>query len=191
MKAWMKLVLIAMAALAVAGCGTTTLSPDAVLKRQNVGESVIYAQAIRVDPAKEDKGVVAACNGSDGGKFWIGSPASARADWMARVCSRIENPRVRLLHVNYYNHPWTGYEKFNGVLVEPDLDVNPGDIVQLVFSMNDQGLQTAMIRLTRVAAKASAPRSDCYWAGSSMTAAFGSQGVICDGWDYRQQKFAK
>jgi hypothetical protein len=72
--------------------------------------------------------------------------------------------------------------------------IDADDILELSLHISAEGQVTRPGVVTRIARKAkdATKESGCYWdGGKGATTAFIGGGAVCDGWNWRDQKFAK
>jgi hypothetical protein len=75
-----------------------------------------------------------------------------------------------------------------------DLKIETGDIVEVTIELSANGEITRPMPVKRVARKEkdATKASGCWWdAGKWAASAFHNGGAVCDGWNWRDQKWAK
>ncbi len=74
------------------------------------------------------------------------------------------------------------------------MDIEPDDILEYSIATSADGQKIRPDIVKRIARKAkdATKESGCYWdGGKGATTAFIGGGAVCDGWNWRDQKFAK
>jgi len=74
-----------------------------------------------------------------------------------------------------------------------DMDIGVDDILKLTIDVNPDGSYRRPALVEKLVKKDGAKEpADCNWEGGrSATTAFLSGGVVCEGWDWKKQKFAQ
>lgn len=176
------LALAAVAVMGLSGC-TTPLTNAQRLERFDVGESTVYVLVRGVNKNISK----AQCPG----KIEESLSEKGKQVFETTVCKNLDN--LQIVGGFYWTHPRKGIQVISGY--SPiNLDVSPGDIVKISRNIAPDGALDAPMRVVGIARKASevSKESGCYWEGGGMfTNAFVSGGVVCDGWDWKKQKFAQ
>jgi hypothetical protein len=84
--------------------------------------------------------------------------------------------------------------KFMGAYAPVEMKIEPDDILEFSLEISEQGQHTRPNLVKRIARKAkdATKESGCWWdGGKGATTAFKGGGAVCDGWNWRDQKFAK
>lgn len=178
------------ALLGLGGCATS-VTPAKMLTRFEPGVQSLYA----VVPGKttkltDIKDFQKHCGKQD--LLDIGAPSMNT--WTAEnICSDITKWQV--VRGVYQTKAW-GLEglKTMGAYAPVDLKIEADDILELSLEISEQGQHTRPNLVKRIARKAkdATKESGCYWdGGKGATTAFIGGGAVCDGWNWRDQKFAK
>lgn len=190
---------IAVAAVAIAtvalmsGCAIH-FSPESRLERWNAGESrdmslVRGVRSLNVEFAP-------ACNESrlsDAQMKFVHDPAQYLAYLKAEVCPNISEWRA----ISGFTKSDFGKGAILAAgLIRPGLVVDADDIVETSTDLHTDGRAMRPNLVTRVIRKNALKERDpsCYWDGQSgRFDAFATGGVVCpaEGWDWRDQKWAK
>lgn len=191
MKNLRTLALIASTAalLGLGGCSTTSTKEE-MLTLFNPGEQAIYV-VVPGHPKKlnEIKDFDKHC-----GKQDLETVAASYNNWMKmNICSNIT--QWQIVSGVYHTKVW-GMKglKFMGAYAPVDLKIEPNDILEFSAIYSPDGQVTRPAIVTRIARKAkdATKESGCYWdGGKGATTAFIGGGAVCDGWNWRDQKFAK
>lgn len=175
--------------LGMGGCATYTAKD--VLVQFEPGENKVYA----VVPGEPKKLVDIKDFGKRCGTQELGDTADrAYNEWMnINVCATPE--KWQTVATVYLTKVWgTDGLRTMPALAPASFNIERDDILELNFSITDQGRGTRPAIVTRVARKAkdATKESGCYWdGGKGATTAFIGGGAVCDGWNWRNQKFAK
>ncbi len=178
------------ALLGLGGCATP-FTPKDVLAQFEPGEQKLYV----VVPGKpkqltEIKDFTKHC----GKQELPENAATSTNDWMANnICPNID--RWQIVSGVYHTKVWgTKGLKFTGAYAPADWKIEADDILELSQEISDQGQHTRPNLVKRIARKAkdATKESGCWWdGGKGATTAFIGGGAVCDGWNWRDQKFAK
>jgi hypothetical protein len=177
------------ALLGLGGCATYTAKD--VLAQFQPGENKVYA----VVPGASMRLVDIKDFGKRCGNQELGDTADrAYNEWMKiNVCAAPE--KWQTVATVYLTKVWgTDGLRTMPALAPVSFNIERDDILELNFSITDQGRGTRPAIVTRVARKAkdATKESGCYWdGGKGATTAFIGGGAVCDGWNWRDQKFAK
>jgi hypothetical protein len=183
------LILATAALLGLGGCGT--LTPQDMLAQFEPGEQSHYV----VVPGKpkhltDIKDFAKYCGQQDLGA--IGS--SAYNDWMkAHVCNDIS--KWQLVSGVYHTKVWGSKGlKYAAAYAPSNWNIEENDILEFSLNLSKEGKMLRPDIVKRIARKAkdATKESGCYWdGGKGATTAFIGGGAVCDGWNWRDQKFAK
>ena len=120
--------------------------------------------------------------------------AASYNDWMANnICPNIS--QWQIVSGVYQTKVW-GMQglKFMGAYAPVEMKIEADDILEFSQEISNQGQLTRPILVKRIARKAkdATKESGCWWdGGKGATTAFIGGGAVCDGWNWRDQKFAK
>ncbi|MDI9235197.1 hypothetical protein [Limnohabitans lacus] len=176
--------------LGLGGCAGT-YKPKDILTQFNPGEQSIYV-VVPGAPKKltEIKDYAKHC-----GKQELTEIMSSSVNtWTAEnVCPDIAKWQ-RVAGV-YQTKVW-GMEglKTTTALAPSNMHIEADDILEVNLFISRDGLITKPGVVKRIARKAkdATKESGCYWdGGKGATTAFIGGGAVCDGWNWRDQKFAK
>jgi len=188
----------ALATLAVAlfsGCAYN-YSGVQRLERWAPGESKDLALVLAVRPANEAAELAQICKEGTFPSAWKGAfdPQGPALPYvLANVCPSIGEWRfVR----GFVKSDFSRGPMMAAGLVPSGLVVTAEDIVEVSRLLDDKGLPTRPDLVTRVIRKNALKERDptCYWDGQSgRLDGFATGGVVCpaEGWDWREQKWAK
>jgi hypothetical protein len=183
------LVLATAALLGLGGCGT--LTPRDMLAQFEPGEQPLYV-VVPGKPARltEIKDFQKYC-----GKQELPAIVAPSAnEWIARnVCPDIG--KWQLVSGVYHTKVWgTKGLKYTAAYAPADWNIEEDDILELSMDTSKEGQKLRPDIVKRIARKAkdATKESGCYWdGGKGATTAFIGGGAVCDGWHWRDQKFAK
>jgi hypothetical protein len=167
--------------LGLGGCASTN-TPKRNLAAYNVGEQTIYGMVIgRPIPLPQVKGFDR-CGKEP-------TVSSSQNEWSARnVCDQGDKWQyVRVLH-------HTAGMKMLISYAPHDLKLETDDIVEVISELSAEGELTKPALIKRIARKGkdATKASGCWWdAGKWATSQIFHGGVVCDGWNWRDQKWAK
>jgi hypothetical protein len=174
------------ALLGLGGCATT-VSKERVLQLYPVGESTLFG----VVPGKpkrlsEIKDFEKACgkqpNQDEANKFLNDN-----------VCRSLD--KWQIASIVYHTKVWgTEGLKFQAVYAPIEMKIDEDDILEASMMLLPDGRLARPSIVKRVARKAkdATKESGCWWdGGKGATTAFIGGGAVCDGWNWRDQKFAK
>ena len=178
------------ALLGLGGCATN-LKPKDMLAQFEVGEQTVYV----VVPGKPKKltefdGFPKVC-GAQQDETWS---QSANEFMTKHVCNNLE--KWQLVSGVYHTKVFglSGGVKFTPALAASSMDIEADDILEFSVATSSDGQKIRPDIVTRIARKAkdATKESGCYWdGGKGATTAFIGGGAVCDGWNWRDQKFAK
>lgn len=176
--------LISTAALLGLGGCASTVSKERVLQLYPVGESTIYG-VIPGNPRKNLSELKCEPNSSNS--------MEANKYQTDNICPNLQ--KLQLASVVYQTKVW-GVEglKFMPAFASVDLNIEKDDIVEASISVLPTGELGRPMLIKRIARKAkdATKESGCWWdGGKGATTAFIGGGAVCDGWNWRDQKFAK
>jgi hypothetical protein len=177
------------ALLGLGGCGT--LTPNDMLAQFEPGVQNLFV----VVPGKprhlsDIKDFQKYC-----GKQDLPSIAASSANtWVAEnVCSDIS--KWQLVSGVYHTKVWgTKGLKYTVAYAPAEWKIEADDILEFSLEISKEGQHTRPNLVTRIARKAkdATKESGCWWdGGKGATTAFKGGGAVCDGWNWRDQKFAK
>ncbi len=170
-------------ALALGGCGSTPLSAQRIQELFDVGEQVSYMNVTNIN-----KNLVQNyyCKKSESPMI----SEEAKEEGVKRFCGK--EHEYQLVVGAFYNGPVKGV-LFHSVMVPKSVDVGVDDIVKYTMNYNADGKWKRPHIFNAVVKKDGAKEpQDCYWEGGKrMTGAFARGGVVCEGWDWKKQKFAQ
>ena len=161
------------------GC-MATFTPKQNLEQFNVGESKSY---ILVSATNKDLTKIS-CNDESRGKEFLTYVSK-------EICPNLKN--LQIVGGYYHNNPLAIYGiKVISAYAPLSANIEKDDIVELSVLIQEDGSLARPALFSRVARKAKDTGPDCRWeGGKGATSAFMSGGVVCDGWDWKKQKFAK
>ena len=155
-----------------------------MLQLYPVGESTLYG----VVPGSPNKNLVnLKCtpnseNSEEGNKYQS-----------EKICPNLA--KLQLVSVVYHTKLWgTEGLKFMPAYAPIELNIEENDILEASLSVLPNGQLARPLIVKRIARKAkdATKESGCYWdGGKGATTAFIGGGAVCDGWNWRDQKFAK
>lgn len=174
--------LVVAAVVSLSGC-MTPLTRNQLAERFDTGENIIYLHVKGVNknisqapcPRKIEDRL------SENGK-------KVFAD---KLCKNLGN--LQLVAGFYWTHPTKGIQTLSGYSPS-NMDIQRDDIVKVSIPIAADGAIDGPATVVSVARKAKdvSKESGCYWEGGAMfTNAFRSGGIVCDGWDWKKQKFAQ
>lgn len=175
--------LVAAAVVGLSGC-TTPLTKTQLAERFEVGENIIYIHVKGVNKDLSNH----PCPGPNTDKLLS---ETGRNIFATSICNNLKN--LQGVSGFYWTHPRKGIQ-FVGGYAPIGLEVERGDFVKLSQKISANGSVDGPNMVVSVARKAkdASKESGCYWEGGAMfTNAFVSGGVVCDGWDWKKQKFAQ
>ncbi|MBD8051088.1 hypothetical protein [Limnohabitans radicicola] len=188
----------AMATLAVAlfsGCAYNYTGAQR-LERWTPGENKDLALVLAVRPASEAAELAQICKEGTFPSVWKGAfdpQGPALTYVLANVCPSIGEWRfIR----GFVKSDFTKGPIMAAGLIKPGLEVNAEDIVEASKLLDERGQLLRPALVTRVVRKNALKERDptCYWDGQSgRLDGFATGGVVCpaEGWDWREQKWAK
>jgi hypothetical protein len=176
--------LVATAALLGLGGCTTTVSKERVLQLYPVGESTLFG----VVPGKPHKDLANlkcapnSVNSVDFNKYLT-----------ENICPNLGG--LQIVSVVYHTKVW-GMEglKYMPAYAPIEMNIEKDDILEASLSVLPDGQLARPLIVKRIARKAkdATKESGCWWdGGKGATTAFIGGGAVCDGWNWRDQKFAK
>ncbi|WP_396440445.1 hypothetical protein [Limnohabitans sp.] len=172
----------AAALLGLGGCASVN-TPKKNLAWFEAGEQSIYAVvAASPKPMRETKGLSENC-----GKHEGISPLFNKWEEL-NICNQMD--KWQKVATIYHT------EKMKTVFAAAphDLKIETGDIVEVAIELSAEGEPTRPMLVKRVARKEkdATKASGCWWdAGKWAASAFHNGGAVCDGWNWRDQKWAK
>jgi len=183
-----KAIALALAITAMLGMGgcTSITTKEQMLERFEPGESTVYIlnRAIRKNLTREN--ICGQMSQKDAERI---GPDYVRY-YQNEMCPKIET--MQLVSGFYYTHPINGLRMLTA-WSPVEMDIGVDDILKLSLSMNSDGSFKRPAFVEKVVKKDGAKEpGDCNWEGGrSATTAFLSGGVVCEGWDWKKQKFAQ
>lgn len=120
----------------------------------------------------------------------VGQHSQEYKDYVAKeVCPNWQN--LRMFTGYLYTHPFNGIKAITA-LTPTTVNLEKDDIAEVSLLIREDGSPARPALLTRVARKNKDTGPDCRWqGGKGATSSFISGGVVCDGWDWKKQKFAR
>ena len=187
----------AVATVAVAllsGCATH-YSLETALERQHVGENKYLVLVRGIHPLREGEAGLICKDGvlPENWKAIVDTKGQTLAFVKSEICPTLNAWRW------FSGFTKSDFRKGNilaGGYVRPGLKVDVDDIVEVSSLMDTDGRTLRPELVTRVVRKNVLKERDpsCYWAGQSGPLdSFATGGVVCpaEGWDWRNQKWAK
>jgi hypothetical protein len=186
----LSIILATAALLGLGGCATSVTAKK-IQSRFQSGEQSLYV----VVPTKPR----ILSQESDFKGFCLDDPsaeifnASAR-DWMKKnVCTDIGGWQI--VPGVYQTKVWgSDGLRLMGSLAPANWSIDSDDILEISLDISVDGKFMRPNLVKRIARKAkdATKESGCYWdGGKGATTAFIGGGAVCDGWNWRDQKFAK
>jgi len=182
-----KAIALALAITAMLGMGgcSTTYTKEQVLEKFEPGESTIYIinRAVRKNLTREN-----ICGQISQKDERIGQDFVRY--YQNEMCPKIET--MQLVSGFYYTHPIKGMRMWPAY-APLEMDIGVDDILKLTIDVNPDGSYRRPALVEKLVKKDGAKEpADCNWEGGrSATTAFLSGGVVCEGWDWKKQKFAQ
>jgi hypothetical protein len=168
--------------LGLGGCAST-VSKERVLQLYPVGESTLFG----VVPGKPNKDLANlkcapnSANSDEGNKY--------QADY---ICPNLG--KLQIVSVVFHTKVWgTEGLKYMPAYAPIDMNIEEDDILETSLSVLPNGQLARPLIVKRIARKAkdATKESGCWWdGGKGATTAFIGGGAVCDGWNWRTQKFA-
>lgn len=182
------------AAVLMSGCATTH-SNERRLEIWKVGENkdLVLVRGVRPLISKEFDPI---CKDGVALPIWekdIDTQGQNLAFVRSRVCPHIgEWKSISGFTKSDFGKGWIGAAGW----IQPNFEVDVDDIVEVTTSISEDGRLIRPPIVTRVVRKNALKERDptCYWDGQSgRFDAFATGGVVCpaEGWDWRDQKWAK
>lgn len=177
------------ALLGLGGCAST-IKPERVLELYPVGESKIYV----VVPGVPKNLAVIKDYGKSCGKWDLPDNADPSVNkWMSdNICPDLS--KWQSTSGVYHTKVWgTNGLKSMPALAPVSMRIEKDDILEYSIFISPEGRVLRPATVTRIARKAkdATKESGCYWdGGKGATTAFIGGGAVCDGWNWRDQKFA-
>lgn len=174
------------ALLGLGGCAST-VSKERVLQLYPVGESTLYG-VVPGNPKKlsEIKDFDKACGNQP-------DQEEANRFLNEHVCKSPE--KWQIASIVYQTKVWgTEGLKFQAVYAPANMAIEKDDILEASMELLPNGRLARPSLVKRIARKAkdATKESGCWWdGGKGATTAFIGGGAVCDGWNWRDQKFAK
>ena len=177
------LALLLATCVTVALTGCTIISTPAEMKaRHGTGDITMYAEVMGIAPG-------ASCTPGSGKALDLVTP-----NYLAEREANCKNKDQLKSIVGFWRQV-PGFHPAIVVIVTPNYtDVAKGDIVEYQIHIDETGHLIRAPSLVRIARKAKdvGKESVCYWSGGrDWYSQFMSGGIICDGWNWREQKFAQ
>lgn len=175
--------LVVAAVMGLSGCATKVTREKNISEFESgPGYMYMLAQGINRDLSKVN---------CDVQKFPETFSVAAADHWNHVICPRMSE--MQLINGIYYTHPFKGI-KIARAFAPSGMVIEKNDIVKISTLRNTDGTVDRPHYVVEVArrAKDATKESGCYWeGGAQFTNAFISGGVVCDGWDWKKQKFAQ
>ena len=184
------LVMSTAALLGLGGCATS-LTKEQALSRYGSGEQSLYG-VVPGAPKKLDE--VKDFQKKCGKEEIHENMAPSVNTWMSQtICPDIA--RWQIVSIVFHTKVW-GMEglKFLGAYAPADWKIEKDDILEVSLNMSEtgQGVRPNIVKRIARKAKDATKESGCWWdGGKGATTAFIGGGAVCDGWNWRDQKFAK
>lgn len=184
------IILATAALLGLSGCATSVTTKK-IQSRFESGEQSLYvvvsAKPRKLSQESDYKGFCA----EDSSNELLS--ASAR-DWtLKNVCPDIG--KWQIVPGVYQTKVWgTDGLKLMGSIAPANWNIEADDILEISLDISADGKFMRPNTVKRIARKAkdATKESGCYWdGGKGATTAFIGGGAVCDGWNWRDQKFAK
>ncbi|MFN8955246.1 MAG: hypothetical protein ACK5V9_09715 [Burkholderiales bacterium] len=120
--------------------------------------------------------------------------AASANEWLKKhVCGNME--KWQFVPIVYHTKVWGAKGiKAARAFAPIDLIIEEDDVLEFSMDTSIEGRKIRPDLVKRVARKAkdATKESGCYWdGGKGATTAFIGGGAVCDGWNWRDQKFAK
>ena len=180
------------ALLGLGGCGT--LTPNDMLSMHTPGEQSLYG-VVAGKPRKlheltDYKDFKKNC----GQQIQPEVIAGSANEWLKQhVCGNME--KWQFVPIVYHTKVWgTKGVKAARAYAPVDLKIEEDDVLEFSMDTSIEGRKLRPDLVKRIARKAkdATKESGCYWdGGKGATTAFIGGGAVCDGWNWRDQKFAK
>lgn len=176
--------------MGLGGCAST-VSKERVLQLHPVGESKIF---VVVPGAPKNLAVIKDYEKMCG-KWELPDNADSSVNkWMSEnVCPDLF--KWQSTSGVYHTKVWgTSGLKSMPALAPISMQIEENDILEYSILISPEGRVLRPAIVTRIARKAkdATKESGCYWdGGKGATTAFIGGGAVCDGWNWRDQKFAK
>lgn len=177
------------ALLGLGGC--STLTPKDMLSMHVPGERSLYV----VVPGAPKKLTAIKDFDKHCGKQELPAIAAPSFNkWMTEnVCPDIS--KWQLVSGVFHTKVWgTKGLKYTAAYAPAEWNVDENDMLELTSNISEAGQMVRPDLVKRIARKAkdANKESGCYWdGGKGATTAFIGGGAVCDGWNWRDQKFAK
>lgn len=171
------------ATVALTGC-TIIPTPAENKARFGTGDITMYAEVMATGKAPGCDGYVPT------GKFLD----LLTSNYLAEIEANCKNKDQLKIIVGFWRQVPGFHPAKVIIFVEKDIDVAKGDIIEYQKHLDENGRVTRPSTLVRIARKAKdvGKESGCYWSGGrDWYSQFMSGGIICDGWNWREQKFAQ
>ncbi len=170
-------------ALALGGCANTPHTAQKNLELFDVGEQVTY---MNVTSVRKDLPENSLCKNKENPIL----SEEGREEGNKLFCGKEKD--YQLVVGAHYNGPIKGV-MFSGVMVPKSVDVGVDDILKYTMNYNADGKLARPHVFNALVKKDGAKEpKDCYWEGGKrMTGAFARGGIVCEGWDWKKQKFAQ
>lgn len=189
----LSIILATAALLGLGGCGT--LTPQDMLAQFEPGEKPLYA-VVGGKPRKlhELSDYKEAFLINCGEKETSNIVAPSFNQWIkTNVCPDLT--KWQFVPLVYHTKVWgTKGLKYTRAYAPVDWKIEEDDILELSMDTSKDGQKLRPDIVKRIARKAkdATKESGCYWdGGKGATTAFIGGGAVCDGWNWRDQKFAK
>ena len=181
------------AASLLVGCATPH-TPEQVLKRFDPGEVTTYVivagpprnMAELLQRPSERAMMCEGVNLSDAAK-------PLRPWYTENLCTGDRARQWQSVPGVYYTSVWGGIQS-NRALAPADWKIEVDDILEVSGQISPDGTQARPALVKRIARKAkdATKASGCYWdGGKGWTSGVVSGGAVCDGWNWRDQKWAR
>jgi hypothetical protein len=116
-------------------------------------------------------------------------PATLNAYMQKEICPNLD--KLQFVNGSFHTHPIKGI-KTARAFAPITMNIEREDIIEISGVLAADGTVSQTSRVERIVRKAKDTGPDCRWeGGKGATTAFMSGGVVCEGWDWKKQKFAK
>jgi hypothetical protein len=169
--------IILFAASLLGGCAMTYTNKDR-LEIFDTGEVRLYVLAggINKDLSKTN------CDEPSQSAAW-------KAYAQKEICPNLD--KLQFVGGPFHTHPIRGI-KAARAFAPITMNIEREDILEVSIVFAADGTESTPGRVERIVRKAKDTGPDCRWeGGKGATTAFMSGGVVCEGWDWKKQKFAK
>jgi hypothetical protein len=180
------------ALLGLGGCASFT--PKDMLAQFEPGEQPLYAVVAGKPRKMSDLSDYADFQKNCGRQNLGEIVAPSFNEWLEKnVCGDMQ--KWQFVPLVYHTKVWgTNGIKYTRAYAPVDWKIEEDDILELSMNTSKEGQMLRPDTVKRIARKAkdATKESGCWWdGGKGATTAFKGGGAVCDGWNWRDQKFAK